>query len=138
MQHTVYFLIEPNDRAKHEFPVRAETSIADILLGSILTSRNCADHSGWRVTDSQLAVKLLYLARLREYVPLVEDECALKILGSASIAENVFDRWWSIRLFGMEEGPSEQMHGYLAACVDKAEPTGSQLLNEWIASLKSQ
>lgn len=137
MNHTAYFLIEPNVGAKLEFPVRAESGISDILLQPILTSRNYADRSAWRVTDSQLAVKLLYLARLREYVPLTDDESALKILGSAVIAEDVFDRWWSIRIFRMEEGPSEQLHDYLAARIEKVEPTGNPLLDEWLKSLKN-
>lgn len=136
MNHTVYFLIEPNVGAKLEFPVRAEPWISAILLQPILTSRNYADRSAWRITDSQLAVKLLYLARLREYVPLTDDERALKILGSAVIAEDVFDRWWSIRIFRMEEGPSEQLHDYLVARIDKVEPTGNPVLDEWLKSLK--
>lgn len=137
MRHTEYFLVEPKVCARNEFPVRTEKTIADILLEPILTSRSYADRSSWRTAEAQLVVKLLYLARLREYVPLAEDEYAIQILGSKAIAENVFDCWWSIRCFAMEEGPSEQMHDYLAARADKVEPTGNQAVDEWLKSLKN-
>lgn len=134
MLHTIFFLIEPKDEAMKAFPLNAG-DFSDTLLEPLLISRSHADRSPWRENDLEAVVKILYLARLREYTPLAPDSNAESILGSSRIALNVFDRWWSIRRFRMEEGPSEAMENYLSRIAIKFVPTGNQLIDEFVNRL---
>ena len=138
MLHTVFFLIEPNEEALREFPIRAGSEFAEVLLDPLLTSRDYADRSRWREDETELAVKLLYVARLREYTPLAEDEAAKQVLGSEHVSAEIFDRWWSIRRLFLEEGRSEEMQDYLVAVTKKVRPTGNSVVDEWVRGLSSE
>ncbi|BDE73392.1 hypothetical protein HQS1_45160 [Delftia lacustris] len=70
-----------------------------------------------------MTVKLLYLARVREYEFLSSSPDARRVLGSDDITTQVFDRWWTIREMPWEE-PSEHWECYLAAVSKKVEATG--------------
>lgn len=132
MRHTRYFLIEPKEAAIQQFPLHAAAD-ASLLLEPSLTSRSFSDRSNWNEGDVELAVKLSFLAMLREYSFLVDAETAASILGSNQIAEEIFDRWWSIRPLPFDE-PSEQMQSHLAAVIDQTPPTRSSAVNEWLSS----
>ncbi|WP_374604964.1 hypothetical protein [Niveibacterium sp.] len=138
MLHTVFFLIEPNKEALREFPVRAGGEFAQVLLDPLLTSRDYADRSNWREDEAELAVKLLYVARLREYAPLTDDKAARQLLGSEHVSTEIFDRWWSIRRLSLEEGKSEEMHDYLGAVTEKVKPTGNSVVDEWVRRLSNE
>lgn len=135
MRHTTFFLIEPKVLALREFPIRAGADSITLLLDALLTSRNHVDRSKWRESDIELAVKLLYVARLREYTPFADDEAAKKIFGSDRISVDVFDQWWSIRRLALDEGPSEDMEDYLVALNDKFQPIGNELVDDWVRGL---
>lgn len=76
-----------------------------------------------------MAVKLLYLARVREYEFLSSSPDACRVLGSDSITTQVFDRWWTIREMPWE-APSEHWECYLAAVSTKVEATGHFAVDE--------
>ena len=135
MRHTIYFLIEPKNEARAHFSSTIG-DFADVLLEQTLVSRDFADRSPWRDPELALAVKLLYLARLREYGPLSSDADAARILGSASITAETFDRWWSIRKPDDFES-SEEMHEYLKAVLGKTPATGNEIVDQWLKMLAS-
>lgn len=85
----------------------------------------------WRLFDIAVAIKLMYLAQLREYGPLQSDEGAQTILGSNRVSVDLFDRWWTIRKleFG---GPTEDKQELLGLMLDKIEPTGNGVVDCWV------
>jgi hypothetical protein len=123
VKHTTYFQIEPSAVALATFPSVLVATEADILLQPVLTSRSWADRSAWCQETVAMTVKLLYLARVREYEFLSSSPDARRVLGSDDITTQVFDRWWTIREMPWEE-PSEHWECYLAAVSKKVEATG--------------
>jgi hypothetical protein len=136
MRHTAYFLVEPTSDAQPQF-VNALGGFASVLLETVLLSREFTDRSSWREAELTLAVKLLYLARLREYQPLSSDADAERALGSAAISAEVFDRWWSIRRIEFE-GASEQMQGFLVRVMRNVPATGNATVDEWLQEMTSR
>jgi hypothetical protein len=76
-------------------------------------------------------VKLLYLARIREYDFLSSADDARRILGSDAITIEVFDRWWTLREMPWEE-PSEHWEPYLAAVSAHVQPTGNPAVDDML------
>jgi hypothetical protein len=132
----VHFLIEPNESARRELPAILDRGDAELLLEPWLTSRRYADQSSWREDDAELAVKLIFVARMREYTPLESDAEADRILGSSRISSEVFDRWWNIRRLHEWEGSSEQLEDYLRQMIAKTQPTGNPVVDEWLRRIK--
>ena len=129
MRHIYYFNIEAANAALDAFPKLLEKDDAEILLEPVLTSR----YGGGSLLrgSKYLAtlVKLLYLARLREYIFLTASEDAVRILGSDAISTKVFDRWWTLREMQWEE-PSEHWESYLRAVAEKIQLTGDPEVDE--------
>ncbi len=136
MEHTVYYLIEPNVDAFRQFSARIDSEYSGLVLEPWLTSRQYADISAWHMADIELAVKLLYLARLREYEFLNTEAQAIHALGSDAISEAVFDHWWTVRRLYLNEGASEQLESFLGQMIEKVTPTGNALVDEWLQTLK--
>jgi hypothetical protein len=131
MQHIGYYLIEPRPDAVAHFRDCGDQDFAEILLEPILISNAEADRSAWRAEDHVLRVKLLFLARIREYSPCASDEDARKWFGSDRVSGEVFDRWWTIR--GLEfEGSDSELADFLEPVKEKILPTGNSLLDEWV------
>ncbi len=137
MEHTVYYLIEPNVDAFRQFSARIDSEYSGLVLEPWLTSRQYADLSAWHMADIEVAIKLLYLARLREYEFLNTDAQAIHALGSDAISEAVFDRWWIVRRLYLNEGASEQMEAFLGQMIEKVPATGNALVDEWLQTLKT-
>jgi hypothetical protein len=112
------------------FPDRAKG------CGASAVRKHFADRSPWREPELTLAVKLLYLARLREYDPLSSDAEAERVLGSAVVSAEVFDRWWSIRR--IEFDTPEEMHDFLSRVVQKVPSTGNVTVDEWLRRVTSR
>jgi hypothetical protein len=133
VEHTDFFLIEPNDAARSKFPVAlGENSV--LLLEPALTSRSSPDRSPWRRPELELAVKLIFVAQMREYEFLSSDTSAQLILGSVGVSVDVFDRWWTIRRLEFE-ARSEELEDFLVAIADQVEATGNAVVDDWVKSL---
>jgi hypothetical protein len=131
VQHLAYFLIEPKQIAVLELPQRVGKESAELMLEPYLTTRCFADRSAWRQFEVVLAVKLMHLAKLREYDPLRTDAAAHFILGSDRVSAAVFDQWWTIRKLNFK-GPSENRQELLSRFFDKIDLTGNALIDYWI------
>jgi len=131
VKHTTYFQIEPSAVALATFPSVLATEEADVLLQPALTSRSWADRSAWRQDAVATAVKLLYLARVREYEFLSSSSDARRVLGSDSITVQVFDHWWTLREMPWDE-PSEHWEDYLAAVSENVEATGDAAVDNML------
>ena len=82
MQQLKYYLIEPRPEAVAHFRNCGDRDFAELLLEPILISNTEGGRSGWRPEDHVLRVKLLFLARIREWSLCASDEDARKWLGS--------------------------------------------------------
>jgi hypothetical protein len=131
MLHTHYYFIEPRPEAATRFRDRDHQDFADILLEPVLISDAAADRSGWRHEDHVLRVKLLYLARIREWPPCASDEDARKWFGGDRVSGEVFDRWWTIRCLDFE-GSDSELAEFLGPVKEKILPTGNSLVDEWV------
>ena len=134
MRHTIYYLIEPNSVARREFSVRVEADAPELLLDSVLTSKDIGDRSRWRWEECELAVKLIFLARLREYEPFREDSDAARILGSSEVSVELFDRWWTIRKLDYEDR-SESLASHMKAVIHRVKPTKNEVVDKWVAEI---
>src|SRR5215469_7347173 len=131
MRHINYYLIEPRPEAITRFRDCGDPELAGLLLEPLLISNTESDRSGWRPEDHALRVKLLYLARIREYVPFVSDEDARQWFGCDRVSGAVFDQWWTIRMLEFE-GSDSELSDYLKSMKEKILPTGNSLVDEWV------
>src|SRR5438874_1170964 len=102
-----FYLIEPRPELRQHLRDRTDPDFADILLESILIRNREGGQTVWMPDNYANKIKLLYLARLREYTPLMGDEDAERLLGSSRVSVWVFDRWWSIRRLEVENDADE-------------------------------
>ncbi|UXC20509.1 hypothetical protein [Comamonas squillarum] len=131
MRQIYYFNIEATNAALDAFPKLLDKGDAELLLEPVLTSRY-GGGVGFPLCRSKYLttlVKLLYLARLREYIFLTASEDAVRILGSDAISTKVFDRWWTLSEMQWDE-PSEHWESYLRAFTEKIQLTGDPEVDE--------
>ena len=131
MQHLKYYLIEPRPEAVAHFRNHGDRELAELLLEPILISNTEGDRSGWRLEDHALRVKLLFLARIREWSFCASDEDARMWLGSDRVSCTVFDRWWTIRAPPLE-GSDNDLAEYLGPMKERILPTGNSLVDAWV------
>jgi hypothetical protein len=131
MRYINYYLIEPQPEAAVHFRERGDQDFAELLLQPILISNSEGGKSAWLPEDHVLRVKLLYLARMREWPPCATDEDARKWFGSDRVSGKVFDRWWTIRTPDLEGSDSELVE-FLKPMKEKILPTGNDLVDEWV------
>jgi len=108
-----------------------DQDFAEILLEPILIRNTEDDRSAWRPEDHILLVKLLYLARIREYSPCASDDAAHKWFGSDRVSGEIFDRWWTIRAPELE-GSDEDLAYFLKPMKEKILSTGNSLVDDWV------
>jgi len=131
MQHIRYYLIEPRPDAVAHFRDRGDQDFAEILLEPILIRNTEGGRSAWRPEDHVLRVKLLYLARIREYSPCASDDAARKWFGCDRVSGEIFDRWWTIRAPELE-GCDEELAYFLEPMKEKILSTGNSLVDDWV------
>jgi hypothetical protein len=110
---------------------RTEPDIADILLEPVLIRNREGGQTVWMPDNYANKIKLLYLARLREYTPLAADEDAERLLRSSRVSTSVFDRWWSIRRLEVENDTEELVH-FLKRVQDKVDPPNDEYVAGWL------
>src|SRR5262245_53151215 len=131
MLHTRYYLIEPRADAAARLQ-GLDPGLVDLLLEPVLISNGEADRSWLGAEEHLLRVKLLYLARLREYQPFASDEDARTWFGSDRVSGNVFDKWWTIRRFGGLDHTDAELLDFLKPLKAKVLPTGNELVDQWL------
>jgi hypothetical protein len=137
MRHIQYYLIEPRPEAVPHFRDCGDQNFAELLLEPVLISNTEFDRSPWRPEDHALRVKLLYLARIREYSPCASDEDARKWFGSDRVSGTVFDQWWKIRTPPLE-GSDNDLAEFLGPMKEKILSTDNSLVDAWVLSAIEQ
>jgi hypothetical protein len=126
-----FYVIEPRPEFRQHLWGRTEPDFADILLESVLIRHREGGRTTWRLANYEAKIKLLYLARLREYTPLAADEDAERLLGSARVSVPVFDRWWSIRQMEVEDD-AEELVGFLRLMRARVDLPDDELVVDWL------
>jgi hypothetical protein len=132
MVHDMFYLIEPRPELAAQLQGRTDPDFAEILTEPVLIRNREGGRSFWTTDDHAIKVKLLFLTRLREYSPLASDEDAMRILESPRISVGLFDKWWVIRPFGIEDD-TEGMLAYLRPLLGKVDPSGNPRVDGWLA-----
>ncbi len=89
----------------------------------------------WGSTEYHLKMKLLWLARFREYEPFASNEAAHRILGTAELSEAAFDAGWTIRQITFS-GESKEFIDELKSLLHLTEPTGNDIVDAWLDTLR--
>jgi hypothetical protein len=131
MRRVAFYLIEPRSELEDWLKDRVDPGLAEILLGQTLLSHTEADRSCWAESDHAEAVKLAYLASLREYASLETDAGFETVLGAPHISIQLFDRWWTIRRL-LLDGSTEELWPFLAQHMESVERTGNGLVDTWL------
>ena len=134
MTYDAFYLIDPRTELVDHLRKQPDADLGDILTEPALIRNRETDRSDWSAKDHTVAVKLLFLARLREYLP--SDEDAARLLGSDRISVEVFDRCWRIRRLILEDD-AEQMLTFLRPLLDKVTPTGHGVVDSWLNSMNN-
>ncbi|WP_018604815.1 hypothetical protein [Uliginosibacterium gangwonense] len=133
MRYKAYYIVTAKPELIEQLNGHADRGFAAVLTETVLLENEEGGRTAWGANEHTLQMKLLWLASLREYTPLSNDEDALALLGSASISTQMFDRWWIMQRLGVEDTASA-LAEYLPAVAQKIEQTGNILVDEWLNS----
>jgi hypothetical protein len=135
MIHDAFYLIESQPRLSDHLRGRTDPDFAEILTEPALIHQREGDRTGWTAEDHATQIKILFLVRLREYIPLASDEDAARILGSSRISVDLFDRWWVVRRFVVEDN-TEGLLALLRPVLGKVTATGNSMVDHWLTSIR--
>ncbi|MFO0646941.1 MAG: hypothetical protein U0326_11940 [Polyangiales bacterium] len=131
MQVDTFYLIEPRPNLAHHLIGRVETDMAELLLEPVLLQNREGGVSDWDRESQCLRVKITFLSSLRQYEPIETDEAFAAVFGSAKLSVALFDCWWSIRGFRVDD-TVEHMQNWVSRCGRSIEPTGNPVTDRWI------
>jgi hypothetical protein len=111
-------------------PIFAELLLEPVTYG-------CQESGPTGSPERLLAIKLLFLASLRDYDDLAGDSGFTRLLGSPHISEHLFERWWTVRRFEVDE---ELEDGTIATklrpYLDHVDRTGNPRVDSWRDELR--
>ncbi len=131
MTYDAFYLIECRPKLADHLRGRTDDGFAEMLTEPVLIRNREGDRTAWTPEDHATAIKILFLARLREYTPLVSDEDAARILSSSRISVSLFDRWWVVRRFLVEDD-RDGLLTFLRPVLGNVEATGNPLVDNWL------
>jgi hypothetical protein len=132
--YDAYYLVEPRLELAPQLYGKTDAEFAELLLEPSLIRNVEGGRTIWKNDNHAATVKLLFLARLREYDPLSADSDAERLLGSSRINVATFDRWWTLRRFVVDES-CEDLIAFLRAARAKVDACGDELVAAWLASV---
>ncbi len=110
------------------------SDVAGLLTEARLWSSSHSDRSDWTVASRTVAVKLLYLAHLRQEYSQYEEYRS--VLGDLPITVDAFDRWWSVTPLFIDEDFDDVATRLDPAVVARIGKTGTRVVDEWIEELR--
>lgn len=132
-----YYAILPRPELAAWLRSRTTLNMIELLTEPTLVSNDeFIGETAWRETENALRVKILFLAGLRDLIPLQDDAGCNAILGSSVISPALFDRWWTIQYFDDVCNVKELM-GELTKSTQSVPPTGNQVVDKWIDELRA-
>ena len=134
---TGYYAILPRPELADWLRSRTTLNMIELLTESTLVSNDeFIGETAWREPENTLRVKILFLAGLRDLIPLKDDVGCNAILGSSAISPTLFDRWWTLQYFDDLCNVKEFM-GELTKSIHSVPPTGNPVVDEWIDEIRA-
>src|SRR5215510_7399036 len=105
-----YYLIQPRPELAEWLRPRTEPDVVELLTErQLIANDEFVGRTHWRDDENALRVKLLFVANLRDLIPLKDDDSCEAILGSREISVALFDRWWTVERFELEANADDYM-----------------------------
>jgi hypothetical protein len=134
-RHEALYLVEPLPALADRLSGWSDDDFAAVLLDPRLFRRVEVSGSAWLHDDRLVQAKLLFLASLREYTPLQESAGFAAVFGSPVISVEVFDRWFRVRRFEVEQ-EMDLLEARLRECPLTVEATGRQVVDWWLSQTR--
>lgn len=131
MRVDTFYLIEPRPNLAPHLVGRVEPDFAELLLEPVLLQNREGGVSDWNRESHCLQVKITFLSSLKQYEPIETDESFAAVFGSAKLSVALFDCWWSIRGFRVDD-IVEHMQNWVKHSGRSIEPTGNPVTDQWI------
>ncbi len=152
-----YFLIEPKDDLRRRLAGLVEYGMlnrddADVLKETVLLSYHDQDDvlpqqgEGGEQSSAlpqkealndptliESKVKLLYLAKIRQFKPWCNDAEAVALLGSALLSTAVFDSCWTVRRLSVDH--VERLNPVLKGMSDQVDCADDDRLHQWLTAI---
>ncbi|MBD1835366.1 hypothetical protein H6F61_22435 [Cyanobacteria bacterium FACHB-472] len=130
---TAYYVIKPTVAFKEKLAnLDLDPDFVDILSETVFWSYH-------RVSDTEddvLEVKLLFLANLMsEYL---QTELYKKVLGQSCISLEVFDNWWTLERYFIDETFSDVEKRIEPSIVTHFTKTGRKRVDLWIDKIQKK
>jgi hypothetical protein len=135
MTSRLFFLITANENLRARLSGNT-SDVAEILSATRLWSAVHSDRSNWTMASRAVAVKLLYLAHLRQEYSQYEDY--LSILADAPITPESFDNWWLLTPLAVDEDFESVVARLDPAVAAEIPLTGMAAVDTWIRTLQPQ
>ena len=130
MRYTVFYLIEARKALEESVNSNDDSDLPHLLLDPVMLSHEESD-SHWTVHDHAHLVKLLFLAQVKEYEPLRDDNAIEDLFGSTELSQELFDRWWTIRRLQLDDN-ADTLVPLLKQFAHHVSPVESELVNNWL------
>jgi len=130
---TAYYVIEPTPSFNKKLvSLGIDNDLVDILSETVFWSY----HRGSNTEDDNSEVKLLFLANLMsEYL---EQELYEKVFDTFSISLDVFDKWWTIKRYFIDEDFSEIEKRIDPSVASHLIKTGIKRVDFWIDQMQGK
>jgi hypothetical protein len=125
------YLIEPRHELTAWLHDRVDSELADLLRQPAVLSNKEADRSDWTDQAHVEAVKLVYVASLRQYSGLETDAEFEAALGSPRISVSLFDQWRTIKRLEFD-GSIDELLPFLAQHIGSTDRTGISVVDDWL------
>jgi hypothetical protein len=136
MRYTAYYLIEHRPELRERLASLKELDLEDLLLEAELLSNEEGGKTIFLDNEHTLTIKLLFLARVKEYEPLSSDAMFERVFGSPRLSTDLFDRWWTIRRLEVTED-AESLYPMLRQFFHLVDQTDNNLVNEWLERVRA-
>lgn len=134
MRFDAFYLVEPRGALEAHLQGLLPGDLVELLCDPTVLRNSEGGRTAWTAVEHSLVVKLCYLAILRDYDLLSADSGFSRVFGTAALSAHLFDQWWTLRRFDIDEdtaGLKRELASY------KVEATGNPIVDDWITSFKN-
>ena len=136
MKFYAYYVIKGKKELLEFLLSKVDEEFASIFYDGEVFENSEGGRTAWASNEHTTRVKLLYLTYLRcEYLQTVKEYEYIFETDEISVA--LFDRWWTIERFVMDE-TTESYSDEIAKYIDHVKETGNACVDSWIQRLKNK
>ena len=130
-----YYLIEPTANLKEKLTL-LDPDLAELISETLFWDYHRVAYLQGNTGDGIAEVKLLFLANLMsEYL---SGDLYQEILGTSSISLEVFDKWWTVKRYLVDESFAEVEKRLDSSVVSYFVKTGIERVDMWIDKMQNK